>query len=144
MTKALNKQHIMEEMVDILLAYPMMSRSELAQRVGYSANWVSIVINSDAFQAKLAERRNELVNPVLALSLEEKYKGLVDMSLDIVAEKLAESNNPALALQALEIGNKALGLGQQKGQNLVQANFVIQVPTKSASSTEWAEAYKPS
>src|SRR2546421_725388 len=48
-----------EAMVDMLIAEPWISQNELAARFGFSPSWISTVICSDAFQAKLAERRGE-------------------------------------------------------------------------------------
>lgn len=101
-------------MIDEIIANPCISQNQLAAHFGYSAGWISQVISSDAFQAQLAARTGQLVDPVLQVSIETRFKGLVARSLEILAEKL---NGPAssipdnLALRALELSSRALGYG---------------------------------
>ena len=61
-----------EACVDMILANPAVSQNDLAAHFGYSAGWMSIVVNSNAFQEKLAERKGELIDPVIKASLEER------------------------------------------------------------------------
>lgn len=103
-----------DAMIDIIIANPAISQGELSTTFGYSQGWVSIVVNSDAFKARLEQRKEELVDPTLRLTLNERFKALVTRSLDVLQEKL--SRDPAqvpdnLALRAVELGSKALGLG---------------------------------
>lgn len=103
-----------EDCVDIILANPGISQNELAARYGYSAAWISVVINSDAFQARLAARRSELIDPVLMATLNERFRALTVRSVEVLQEKLcmpAASVPDQLALQAAALGAKALGLG---------------------------------
>jgi len=103
-----------EAVIDMILADPGIRQGKLAAMFGYTQGWLSTVMGSDAFKAKLAERRGELVDPVLALSIEERFRGVVEKSLEVLQEKLSQ---PALgvpdqlALRAAELGAKALGLG---------------------------------
>lgn len=129
-----------QAMVDMIVANPWISQGELAKNFGYTEGWVSQVIASDAFQAYLAKRKDELVDPTLRATIEERFKGLVARSLDILMQKLekgAAGVSDETALKALEIASKAMGYGV-KGANInVQANFVVAVPGKAASSAEW-------
>lgn len=103
-----------EAMVDLIVQNPWISQNDLAAHFGYTPGWVSTVITSDAFQAKLAERREEVVDPVLKASLEERMRGLVSRSLEVLMKKLeapvlAIPDN--VALRALELGAKGIELG---------------------------------
>lgn len=103
-----------EDCVDCILANPGVSQNDLAARYGYSAAWISVVINSDVFQAKLAERRAELVDPVLRATIEERFRALAVRSLEVLQEKLSAPSHQVpdqLALQAAKLGKEALGLG---------------------------------
>ena len=103
-----------EAMIDMIIAEPGISQNKLAAIFGYTTGWLSTVMGSDAFKAKLAERRGELVDPVLKLSIDERFRGMVEKSLEVLQEKLSQ---PALqvpdqlALRAAELGAKALGMG---------------------------------
>lgn len=103
-----------EDCIDCILANPGISQNSLAARYGMSAAWMSVVINSDIFQAKLAERRAELVDPVLRASIEERFRALAVRSLEVLQEKLSKPSHEVpdqLALQAAKLGKEALGLG---------------------------------
>ena len=56
-------------MIDMIVAEPWISQNELALRFGYTASWVSTIMTSDAFKAKLELRKDEIVDPVLRMGL---------------------------------------------------------------------------
>jgi transcriptional regulator with XRE-family HTH domain len=103
-----------DAMIDMIIAAPSISQNELAARFGYTAAWISQIISSDAFQSRLADRRDEIVDPAIRASVEEQFKGLVFRSLDILRAKLskpAEAIPDNLALRSLELSSRALGYG---------------------------------
>lgn len=103
-----------EGMADLILENPWISQNQLAAHFGYSPAWVSTIITSDAFQAILAARREELVDPELRLTLKERFQAMTTQSLRVLQEKLAKPADQVsdqLALRAAELGAKALGLG---------------------------------
>lgn len=143
-----------EALADMILANPTMTQIELAAVFGRSPAWVSYLIASEAFQLQLSKRRDELVNPLITASVEDRLKGLASRSIDLLMEKLNEEPkvdpitgettggpNAALALKTLEIGAKALGYGARESGPQVTANFVVQMPGKAPSSGEWESAY---
>lgn len=133
-----------DAMIDVILANPRIKHAELAATFGYSVGWISRVIGSDAFQAKLATRKNEIVDPFITATIEERLRGLAIQSLEVVSEKLAAAPTLDGGLKALELATKSLGFGaRDRGGPAVQANFVIQMPGKARSAEEWAEAYSP-
>ena len=104
-------------MIDMILAEPMISQNELASRFGYTPAWVSTIMTSDAFLAKMELRKSELINPVLRLSLEERFRAVTTRSLEVLQEKLMQPSHRVpdqLALRAAELGAKSLGLGAQR------------------------------
>ena len=89
-------------------------QNKLAKVFGFSATWISVVINSDAFQAKLALRKDELIDPELRASIKERFQAVVVRSTQVLLEKLnkpVDQISDQLALRAAEMGAKALGLG---------------------------------
>jgi len=101
-------------MVDLMIARPEISNNDLAAAFGYSPAWVSTVKSSDAFQAYLAERTDELVDPTLRLAIKERFQGMVARSLEILNEKLAAPAaevSDQLALRAFELSTRAAGYG---------------------------------
>lgn len=106
-----------DAMVDLIIAEPAISQNQLAAHFGYSPSWISQVIASDAFQSKLAERTKSLVDPTVRFSVEERFKGLVLRSLEIIAEKLNKPSHQIpdqLALRSLELASRAAGYGAKE------------------------------
>lgn len=103
-----------EGMADMLATNPWMTQNELAFQFGRTPAWVSVIVTSDAFQALLARRKAELVDPELRLTLQERFQAMTTKSLQVLQEKLAKPADQVsdqLALRAAELGAKALGLG---------------------------------
>ena len=132
-----------DALIDMIIANPAVSQGQLATAFGYTQGWLSRVMNSDAFQARLAARKMEVVDPQLVLSIDEKLRALASKSLDVVLDKLAVTQNPDTALKALEVTSKALGYGARQQNLNVQQNFVVALPPKAASAEEWAATHGP-
>ena len=132
-----------DAMIDLLIANPTISQNEIAANFGYTVPWVSRIMNSDAFQARLALRKEELLDPVIVASIEEKFRALASKSLDVVLDKLSVTNSAELGLKALEISAKALGYGARQQNLNVQTNFVVALPAKAADAGSWASAHSP-
>jgi hypothetical protein len=119
----LNYSH--KAMIDLILASPGISQNALAAHFGYSASWVSTVMSSDAFQMAFAERANEIIDPSLRLTVEERFKGMVARSMEILMEKLslpAHQVPDQLALRAFELSSRAAGYGAKAEPVAVQVN----------------------
>lgn len=104
-----------QAMIDLIIATPAISQGELAKHFGYTPAWICQVIASDSFQMQLAQRKDELVDPVLRMGIEERFKALVKRSLDVLQEKLAQETVKIpdnLALRCAELGARSLGLGR--------------------------------
>jgi len=128
-----------DAMIDMIIANPGVSQNELAAQFGYTPGWVSQVITSDAFQNRLAERKEELVDPLIRQALEERFRALVHRSQELLLERL---NSPAkvsddLLLRSLELGAKALGYGARGPSIQQNTQFVVNLPPKAADGAEW-------
>lgn len=128
-------------MIDLILANPAISQIALADHFGVSKQWVSRLLCSDAFQARLAVRKADLVDPSLMMGIEEKFKAMAHKSLDIIFEKLDQTKSVDMAFKGLTIAQKALGLGARPENVSLQQNFVVQMPGQAKSSSAWAEEY---
>jgi hypothetical protein len=128
-------------MLDLLLAHPMISQNEIARYFGYSVPWVSRIMCSDAFQARLAERKSELVDPSIVASMEERLKTLAVVSMEVLMKKL---ENPAIkedsAIRIAEFSTKALGYGARQTNVEVSTSFVVALPNQASSAKEWLES----
>jgi hypothetical protein len=126
-------------MIDLMVANPMISQGELARAFGYTQPWISRILRSDSFREQLAQRTTELMDPLVLQSIEQRFEALVTQSLDILEQKLSPQASPSadLALKAAELGSRALGYGARQGNINVQGTFVVAMPEKAASSSEW-------
>jgi hypothetical protein len=141
---ALGRVHYHHDaMIDLILAVPGISQGEIAKQFGHTQAWVSRIFCSDAFQARLAERKTELLDPTIIASLEERMRGVTMQSLDILAAKLEATQSAEMALQTLGVTTKALGFGARTNTPQVQNNFVVMVPEKSKSVSDWQAAHCP-
>ncbi len=132
-----------DAMVDVIVANPAIKQNELAKMFERSVPWISRIMGSDAFQAALAKRREELSDPFLIATIEERMRGLAFQSLDIIADKLETTKNVDLALKSLDISVKSLGFGARGGGQTNNNQFVIQLPPKSVDSAAWAADHGP-
>lgn len=111
-----------DAMIDMVVENPAIHQNQIAAHFGFTPSWVSTVFTSDAFKAKLAQRRAEVVDPVLQMSLRERIEALTSQSLRVLQEKLARPASEVpdlLALKALELGAKAMGLGGNQAPQVV-------------------------
>lgn len=130
-----------DAMIDLMVANPAITQNELAKHFGYSVGWVSRVRNSDAFLARLAERKTDLVDPSIAATVEEKFRAVAQRSLDIVLDKLELNPSFAEALDAATLASKALGFGARERNLAVQQNFVVAMPGTAPDATTWASRH---
>ena len=103
-----------EAMADMLIADPTITQNSIAAYFGRTPTWISIVINSDAFQAFYSARKAELIDPELVATVRERLQALTVRSLQVLQEKMmrpADQIPDNLALKAAELGAKGLGLG---------------------------------
>ena len=115
-----------DAMIDQILANPCISQNQLAIHFGYTAGWVSQIISSDAFQARLAERSKEIVDPLLQVSVKAQFEGLINRSLEILRAKLDRPPDQIpdnLALRSADLAAKALGYGARIEATQVNINM---------------------
>lgn len=111
MTTALKKiGYSHDAMIDLIMQEPTVSSSELAQLFGYSPAWVSRILASDSFQARLAQRKGALLDPIIARSLNDRLRTVAIRSMDIIEEKLAAEPSAQYAMDALELATAGLGV----------------------------------
>lgn len=128
-----------DAMIDLILSTPAISQNELASLFGYSATWVSIVINSDAFQDRLAERKAELTDPKLRASIEERLEAVAKTALDRLIERL-DTSGPAVRTADL-VSIAKLGVGDRANRPAVaqtQNNlYVVALPPPAQNTSSW-------
>jgi hypothetical protein len=131
-----------DAMIDFLVANPHADGRLLSLHFGYTQGWISCIIQSDAFRERLAQRKDELVDPAILAELETKFRALADLSLTKMLEKL-ESPNVTFddAAKGAEIAAKALGYGAKVSDS--RPNVVVMLPAQAGSSAEWSAKHAP-
>lgn len=135
-----------DAMIDLIIQCPSISQNDLAKHFGYTASWVSQIIASDSFQSKLAERREQLVDPLLRTTVEENFKALVLRSQEILMEKL---NGPShmipdqLALRTMELASRAAGYGaRDQAPAVTNVNMNVHLENLSSNLTNLLQRKK--
>jgi len=131
--------------IDTMIAQPQLTQNEIADMFGFSAAWLSIVINSSAFQERLEARKAELVDPLIRLSVEDRIRGVAAKAWERIAERL-ETNFPMSTKDLTDIADKsskAIGFGPQKNAPAPAADvnlYVVAAPPAAPSSDAWVAA----
>lgn len=93
-----------DAMIDLIIQDPTVTNTELGALFNLSPNWISRVVASDAFQARLGERKARLIDPSLAAALNDKLQSVTLKALDIIDTALSGPDAGAsYALDALGI-----------------------------------------
>ena len=134
-----------DALIDAIITNPEKTQREFAAIFGYGESWLSIIMNSDSFKERLHERREEIVNPILRATVEDRMKALVQKSTEILLERLAVDPDPSLALKTLEVTSRSLGYGAKLAGPAVQVNVapVAVVPAKELTASTWMQSYSP-
>lgn len=117
-----------DKMIDLIVANPRVKQDDLAALMGYTPGWVSRVVNSDSFKLRMAQRRTELVDPLILASLEERFKALAMRGLEVMQEKLDQSADVVAfgdAAKAVELGAKGLAVGGFGQKVSVDASLTV-------------------
>lgn len=128
-----------DNIIDFVIAQPSVTYREIAGAFGYTPEGIGIICRSDAFKARLEVRKAHLVDPIIAQSVEARLVGLAHASIDILQRKLATSDDPKLALAALDAATKANQYGAKSAS--VGVSFVVNVPGPAANSVEWINKF---
>lgn len=97
-----------EAMIDLILREPSVRPGELATLFERSPGWISRILNSDSFQARLAERKSALVDPSITRALNNRFRSLAIQSTQVLQERLDAEEGASLALDALSVATSAM------------------------------------
>lgn len=103
-----------EAMIDLIITCPGISQNDIAKHFGYTPSWISTLMASDAFQAQLAKRRAEIIDPLLTASVEEKFKGITSRAADLMMQRLSlpdDKISDTFLLRTFDLSSRAAGYG---------------------------------
>lgn len=137
-----------DAMIDCIIAEPSVQQNQLAVMFDRTPAWISTIISSDAFQARLAERRGELIDPGLLVTINERFAAIATESLARLHERIAtpiQVVSDDFMLKIAEFSTRGLGYGARAAgsDSNVNVAVVVQVPPKIPDAQEWAARYAP-
>ena len=119
------------DMIDYIISKGRVTNRELAARYGYTEGWISNVMASDAWQAAMEARREEIIDPALKMSIDERFRGLTTRSLERLMEKLdAPQVSDQVVLRAVELGARAMGVGGNAPPPAPSADHLAQLANR--------------
>ena len=131
-------------MMDLILADPTMPIEELADYFGVTKAWAKKVTMSDAFQAVLDKRREEIINPIISESVTEKIRGLTNNTLDMLNNRVELGVVKTTELiEIARMGLTSQGLLDTRDKVTNNNQFVVAMPSKVADADEWAKQVNP-
>jgi hypothetical protein len=129
-----------EAIMNRMIAYPEENLGQCAQAFGITAAWLSTLIHSNCFQARLKEKQAAIFG-MIGGNLVSKLQAVADVGVERLAEMVETSTDPRfvkdttdMVLTKLGFGAKAQGNGSPIGTQNVQQNFYM------ASKEDLAEA----
>lgn len=127
-----------DAIIDMIIANPAVSQGDLAAEFGFTQSWMSIIINSDAFQERLAERKGELLDPKIRASIESRLEALAKRSLDKLLEKL-DNNHPVSCGDLVRMASLGVGdRNKREEKAAVQQNlYVVNLPPPERDAKTW-------
>jgi len=87
--KAVSVKH--SAILDYMLVHPAEKLSEVAKNFGVSQAWLSVIVNSDAFQAKLRERDDQQFSSII-VPLREQVMGIAQVGVEKLGECLENAS----------------------------------------------------
>lgn len=130
--------HTHEQILNWLLVNPERSQRECADHFGYTQAWLSRLIHSDLFQAKLRERQ-EAVFLHVAQDIPAKLRGLADIAIERVTELVSNTEDPGVLVDVFDKTLNRLGYAPASARNplpanVIQNNVVLVSPDDLASA----------
>ncbi|HYE38143.1 hypothetical protein [Methylocaldum sp.] len=97
--KSLSHTHDM--VINWMITNPEKALRECADYFGYSQAWLSTLIHTDLFQAKLKERQEQVFSHI-ASSVPEKLNALADVVTEKLTTTLQRTEDPKFVLDAFD------------------------------------------
>jgi hypothetical protein len=117
--------HTHDQLMNWLISNPEASLRDCADYFGYSQGWLSQIIHSDVFQAKLRERQDDVFIRV-ADGIPAKLSAMADVALGKVTEALERSDDGKFALDVFDKAMHRLGYAPNTTRSVASPGVVQQ------------------
>lgn len=130
-----NISHVHEAVMNWMIANPSLPLRACADHFGYTQSWLSTMIHSNLFQARLKEKQEQVFSGV-ARSINDKLMAGADIGVEKLVQHLEKSEDPKFIKDTTQLMLEKLGFGAQTrvagaGQvnaGPVQNNFYMASP----------------
>lgn len=116
-----------ETIMNLMVAEPTLKMSDIARQLGVTPAWLSVIIHSDIFQARLREKQEGIWSRA-GQSITEKLETLAHLSLDKMIDEVETCPRidevREIAKAALDRLGHSPGRASPGGNTYVQNNFV--------------------
>jgi hypothetical protein len=102
--------------INWLVLNPEKSLRECADAFGYTQPWLSQLIHSDIFQARLRERQESIAARVTA-SIPEKLQAITSIALEKLGDAIAKSEDPDYILDVADRALHRMGYAPASARN---------------------------
>lgn len=106
--------HTHEAIANWLIANPHRSLRECADAFGYTQSWISVIIHSDAFRARLREKQGGEFDR-LSADILTKLRAAADVGIEKLQAHLEKCEEPAFILDATDKVLHRLGYAPKQG-----------------------------
>ena len=121
--QAVSTKH--EAILNYLLSNPEAKKGEVARMFGVTQSWLSVIIHSSSFQAKLKERQEEVFQDAVMLPIQDKLMGVAHIAAEKLIEKLPYEDDVKVVTDTMDKTLKNLGYGQRTVGTPVQQNNTL-------------------
>jgi len=98
---------------------PRSRRPRWRSGMAITQSWISLIINSDAFQAALAKRRDEVISPELRATVEERLRTLIVESSKVLHRNLLIRPVPRISPSGrFRSQRKRWGMGRESRRSI--------------------------
>ena len=119
--------HKHEEILNYLLANPLMQLKEVAGHFQVTQPWLSTIIHSHAFQNQLSLRQDQVFDSAILAGLDEKLGAAAHQTLDAYLEKVPNlTADQLISAQDKLIGRLGYGSGNGKGTTHIHGDVNVQ------------------
>lgn len=125
-----------DAIIDWMLTHPGAPLRECAAHFGKTQSYLSVIINSDMFKARLAARRAQF-NEELGHSVQRRMLGALDLALEVVTEQLETKRTQIPFKDTSAFVNSTLerlGYGAKPNGAQVTVNVGQQTPVQISAS----------
>lgn len=102
-----------QALVQFILANPGWTHQQYGEAFGCGSAWFAGVLASQSFQTALDPVRGQIHDPSITATMDERFRALTMQGLSVLQSKLdGKEVSDFLVVKAVELGTKALGMGQ--------------------------------